>query len=180
MERLKLFIPVFVFAFLAVVLMYALIRGDTGHVESALLDKPVPEFTMPSLFDEKPAVSGEEIKGKPYLLNLWGTWCAPCKKEHPELVALSKKGVRIIGVNHKDDKELALKWLEEHQDPYEAVIFDDTGRFGLDLGITGLPETFFVDADGVIRYKHTGPISEYIWNTKLASQWQALQAPAAN
>lgn len=177
MERLKLFIPVFVFAFLAVVLMYALISGNTGKVESVLVGKPVPEFTIASLFDDKGPVSDKTINGKPYLINVWGTWCAPCKKEHPELVALAEKGVRIIGVNHKDEKDLALKWIAEHKDPYEAIIFDDTGRFGLDLGITGLPETFFVDAAGVIRYKHTGPISERIWNNTLAAQWQALQVP---
>lgn len=175
MQRLKLFVPVFVFVFLGAVLMYALITGKAANqVDSVLIGRDVPEFALLSLKHGEVSVSNESLVGEPYLLNVWATWCGPCKAEHPELVRLAKNGVKLVGVNYKDTQDLALKWLEEGGDPYVVTVRDDDGRLGLDLGSTGIPETFFVDGNGVIQYKHTGPISEKLWNTKLAAQWKSL------
>lgn len=174
MQRLKLFIPVIIFVFLGGVLMYALITGKTAKVDSVLIGRILPSFSLNSLVGEEEVVTEKDLLGKPYLLNTWATWCAPCKAEHPELVRLSEIGVRIVGVNYKDEKHLALKWIEELHNPYEVLVHDVDGRFGLDLGSTGIPETYFVDAAGVIRYKHLGPITERVWNGSLAAQWQNL------
>jgi len=141
---------------------------DPSHLPSALIDKPVPVFTLPNLLKPDSTVSNQSLVGHPYLLNVWATWCPSCRQEHAFLNKLSKDGVKIVGVNYKDENDAALRWLKNFDDPYIVNIVDADGRFGLDLGVYGAPETFLIDAEGIIRYKHVGVVDERVWRSKLA------------
>ena len=171
MKRWTLFIPFIIF----VVLGFFLWRGlylNPKDVPSALVDKPFPDFNLPTL------VAGEsktkaDLLGKPHLLNVWGTWCISCKVEHPFLVELAQQGVSIIGINYKDENDAARKWLIDLGNPYGFSVDDEDGTLSMNLGVTGAPETFFVDAEGMIRYKHQGPITQANW-AKLKPIWESL------
>ena len=115
-----------------------------------------------------------DLKGKPALVNVWATWCVSCKVEHPVLNKLAQQGVVIYGVNYKDVNADALKWLAEFHNPYQMDIRDEQGTLGLDLGVYGAPETFFIDAKGIIRDKYVGVIDETVWREKLAPVYQGL------
>ena len=115
-----------------------------------------------------------DLLGKPALVNVWGTWCISCRVEHPVLNKLAEKGVVIYGINYKDDNAAALKWLAEFHNPYQLDIRDEDGNLGLNLGVYGAPETFFIDAKGVIRDKYVGVIDEVVWREQLAAKYQAL------
>lgn len=167
MERLKLFIPLFVFLVLSIFL-YNGLKKDPNDLPSALLNKPVPEFSLPSLNDSNKMITQDTLKGKPYLLNVWATWCPSCKVEHPYLVKLANKGIPIVGLNYKDEETAARQLLKEMEDPYIENIVDKDGRLGLDLGVYGAPETFIVDSAGVIRYKLVGVVDDDIWTNKMA------------
>ena len=170
MNRIKLFIPLIVFAVLAVFLWRGL-SIDPSHLPSALVDKPMPEFTLPILGKEE-ELQKSDLNGKPYLVNIWGTWCPACYQEHPYLVKLAESGVSILGVNWRDDRVEAIKWLEKLKNPYSHVVEDQAGRLVLDLGVAAAPETFVVDSQGIIKYRHTGPVTEEIWKRQLAPLMQ--------
>lgn len=161
----KFAIPITIFALLGLVLGYALIKMQSGEysprdIPSPLVGKPLPEFALPSLADPNRTIKNEDLRGRPYLLNVWASWCAACRDEHPLLVNLAREHrVPIIGLNYKDAREDALRWLEQFEDPYQLSIADREGRLGIDLGVYGVPETFVIDAEGVIRYKKIGPIN---------------------
>lgn len=174
MSRLKLFIPLLVFIVLAIFLLNGLER-DPNAMPSALIDRPVPVFSLPVLGDEQRVESEALFQGRPALLNVWATWCISCRVEHPYLNKLSKQGVRIVGLNYKDDSAEAIKWLDEKGDPYELSVVDARGRLGLDLGVFGAPETYVVDASGTIRYKHVGVVDDRVWQQKILPIWQQLQ-----
>ena len=176
--RLKLFIPLAAFALLAVLLFRGL-SLDPQALPSALVDRPLPEFELPMLDDGRLATR-DDIIGEPMLLNVWATWCISCRVEHPYLQKLSGEGVAIYGVNYKDDTQAARDWLVEFGDPYLGSIVDEQGSFGLDLGVYGAPETYVVDANGVIRYRHVGVIDERIWTTRLAPIFDELRAGAGS
>ncbi len=167
MGRLKLFIPFAAFLVLAF-LLYQGLQKDPNELPSALIGKPVPNFALPSLADPAKTLTAEDFKGKPYLLNVWATWCPSCKEEHPYLLKLAQMGIPIVGLNYKDDEEAARQLLKAMQDPYVVNIADKEGTLGLDLGVYGAPETFVVDADGIIRYKLVGVVTEAIWAETLA------------
>lgn len=162
MARFKLFLPLLIFALLAV-LFWRGLSIDPTEMPSALIDRPVPEFKLPTL--ERPDVLSDQslFKGRITLLNVWATWCVSCRVEHPFLVKLAEQGVRIVGVNYKDDAAAARKWLQELHNPYELSLSDSEGYLGLDLGVFGAPETYVVDSGGVIRYKHVGVLDERVW-----------------
>lgn len=166
-ERLKLFIPFVAFVILSI-LLYQGLKKDPNELPSVLIGKPVPEFSLPSLYDSERMVTNESLKGKPYLLNVWATWCPSCKVEHPYLLKLASKGIPIVGINYKDEDEAARQLLVSMEDPYTENIVDSEGRLGLDLGVYGAPETFVVDAGGIIRYKLVGVIDEEIWTNEIA------------
>lgn len=167
MQRLKLFIPLAIFAVLAV-LFWRGLSIDPTAMPSALIDKPVPKFSLPALREpakgQSEALLNESLFiGRVSLLNIWATWCVSCRVEHPFLVELAEQGVPIVGVNYKDESGAARQWLQDLGDPYEHNIVDADGYLGLDLGVFGAPETYVVDSDGVVRYKHVGVVDERVW-----------------
>jgi cytochrome c biogenesis protein CcmG/thiol:disulfide interchange protein DsbE len=165
MNRIKLFIPVLIFLGLAIFL-YQGLGKDPQELPSVVVGKPLPEFelkTLDSNFEQ--SITQDDLLGEPYLLNIWATWCPSCLVEHPYLYELSQQGVKILGVNYKDNGPAAVKWLEKYKNPYAVTVFDDRGRFGFDLGVTGAPETFLIDAQGQIVYRHVGVVDENVWNT---------------
>ncbi|GAB2199048.1 DsbE family thiol:disulfide interchange protein [Sessilibacter sp. MAH4] len=171
--RLKLFIPLAVFLVLAV-FFYRGLSLDPTEMPSALIDKPVPNFSLANLENPESNITQNDLKGKPYLLNVWATWCVACRQEHPYLVELAEQGVNIYGMNYKDDTEEAKRWLARLGNPYSMNIVDDEGRLGLDLGVFGAPETYVVDSEGFIRYKHIGVVTKDIWQSKIAPIYSSL------
>jgi len=170
--RLKLFIPLGLFLLLSV-LLYRGLSLDPQALPSALIDRPLPSFSLPTLAGDEP-VSADDLKGRPVLLNVWATWCISCRVEHPYLQRLADSGVTIVGINYKDDSQAARQWLVELGDPYRLSIVDADGSLGLDLGVYGAPETYFVDASGVVRYRHVGVIDERVWTGRLQAVYEAL------
>ncbi|MEH6616616.1 MAG: DsbE family thiol:disulfide interchange protein [Porticoccus sp.] len=174
MARLKLFLPLIAFIVLAIFLLNGLDR-DPNAMPSALIDRPIPEFSLAVLGDESNLVDQTVFQGKPALLNVWATWCFSCRVEHPYLNKLAEQGVRIIGLNYKDDSVAAHQWLAEMGDPYALSIVDAAGRMGLDLGVFGAPETYVVDSTGIIRYKHVGVVDDRVWQKHILPVWQEIQ-----
>lgn len=163
MRRVFLFLPLVVFIIMGAFFWKGL-QLDPTELPSALLNKPVPTFSLPSLQDENKLITQDDFKGKPALLNVWATWCPTCKQEHAQLNRIAREeGVVIYGINYKDDRAAANAWLERYLDPYVLNVFDEKGTLGLDLGVYGAPETYVLDAQGVIRYKHVGAVDEAVW-----------------
>ena len=157
---LKYFIPVILFFFLAGFLVTGLYKDPTA-VSSPLIGKPVPQFSLPRLWNDEAEFSEIEFSGKVSLLNVWATWCLACRQEHPLLVELSNlKEVTVYGLNYKDKIPEARRYLIEHGDPFMASAVDATGRVGIDWGVYGVPETFVIDKQGLIRHKHIGVITK--------------------
>jgi cytochrome c biogenesis protein CcmG/thiol:disulfide interchange protein DsbE len=137
------------------------IDRDPALVQSVLIDKPVPEFSMPAVEQlGVPGFDSAALKGEVTVVNVFASWCIPCRDEHPVLEALkAETGVRLFGINQKDAPENAAAFLSELGNPYDAIGGDAYGRVSIDWGVYGVPETFVVDANGVIRFKHVGPLS---------------------
>ena len=142
--------------------LYQISQGrDIKEVPSPLIGKAVPQFELPLLLKPEQTFSSTQLKGRVSLVNVWASWCVSCRYEHDLLVTLSRNtDLSIIGINYKDERFDALKWLKDFGNPYEASIYDYDGRAAIDWGVYGTPESFIVDQQGIIRYKHTGPISE--------------------
>lgn len=173
-SRLKLFVPLGLFLLLAVLLFRGL-SLDPQALPSALIDKPLPAFRLPALGREQ-ILSDADLTGEPSLLNVWATWCISCRVEHPYLQRLAdEEGVLIYGLNYKDDAQAALSWLDSLGDPYRVSVVDAQGTLGLDLGVYGAPETYFIDANGVIRYRHVGVIDERVWLGRLKAIYDGLR-----
>lgn len=166
MSRFKLFIPLIIFMVLAAFFWKGLSLDPTA-MPSALLDKPVPAFSLTTVNDEQRQVTQDDLKGEVSLLNVWATWCISCRQEHPYLLAIAEQGIPIYGVNYKDDVVKAKQWLKDLEDPYQFSIVDADGRLGIDLGVFGAPETYVVDKLGVIRYKHVGVVTDKVWTETL-------------
>lgn len=167
-------IPVALFVVLAVFLGIGLQR-DPRHVPSPLIGKPAPAFALPNLADAQRVVRSQEWAGRPYVLNVWASWCAACRDEHPVLLAFAQQGVApVYGLNYKDERPQALAWLQAHGDPYAASLFDAAGRLGIDLGVYGVPETFVVDRQGRIRFKHVGPLTPQVVREHIVPLIQVL------
>ena len=130
------------------------------ELPSPLIDKPAPAFKVPQLHALDKTIARDDLKGKVWLLNVWASWCVSCRQEHPVLVELAKSNaVPIYGLNYKDQREAGLAWLNQHGNPYVISAFDQDGRVGIDFGVYGVPETFLIDKNGMVRYKHTGPVT---------------------
>ena len=133
------------------------------QVPSPLIDRPAPTFDLPQLHATDKRISPEALRGQVWLLNVWASWCVSCRQEHPVLVDLAKSGVvPIYGLNYKDQREEALRWLQQWGDPYKLSIMDPKGMTGIDYGVYGVPETYVIDKTGVIRYKQIGPLTPEI------------------
>lgn len=167
MHRIKLFLPVLIFIPLGLLLLKAL-ELDPQELPSALMNKPVPDFQLQSLAQADRVLDSSALQGEKTLLNVWATWCPSCKVEHPYLMKLARQdGIRIVGLNYKDERRAALAWLARYKDPYAFNIYDPEGRLGLDLGVYGAPETFVLDSQGIIRYKHVGVVNERVWQNSI-------------
>ena len=162
--------------FLAVLLVAALLAAGVGlsrdpdreALPSALMGKPAPDFALPVLHEPTRVVTGRDLRGQSYVLNVWGSWCVECRVEHPVITRFAEtKRVRVIGYNWKDEPADALAWLEQFNNPYWVVLADEVGRTAIDFGVYGAPETFLVDADGIVRWKHVGPLSDDIVQNEL-------------
>lgn len=154
---LQRFMPLIIFALLVVVLAVGLTLNPR-LVPSPLIGKPVPVFELP-LLNQAGTFSDKDLKGQVTLVNVWASWCFACRQEHETIKQLARSGMRIIGLNYKDKKQDAQQWLRRLGNPYQAIAADESGRVAIDWGVYGAPETFLVDAQGIIRHKVIGPLS---------------------
>lgn len=183
MERLKLFLPLLVFVILAAVFFGVERRVQTGEysptaMPSALINKPLPDFALMELNTGETLVRSDLVGEGWFLLNVWATWCPSCHFEHPFLVKLAQQGVPIYSVDYKDSGPEAKRWLAEKGNPYVATLFDPDGVLGLDLGVTGAPETYLVDAEGVVRFRYQGTLDQRVWDNQFLPQVAKLEAPS--
>lgn len=175
MKTLRLLLPAALFAVITLFLFKGLERNPR-ELPSALIDKPAPAFTLPLLGREEQKWSPSEFAGKVWLLNVWGSWCAACQVEHPVLENLARTGLApVVGLAWKDRPEASVAWLRRFGDPYALVVSDIDGRAGVDWGVYGAPETFVVDKRGIIRFKHVGPITPELLQSRLLPLIRTLQ-----
>jgi cytochrome c biogenesis protein CcmG, thiol:disulfide interchange protein DsbE len=173
---LRFLLPLAVFVLLAGFLLKGLWL-DPHQVPSPLIDKPAPDFRLQQVADPDKVISRDQMLGKVWLLNVWASWCVSCREEHPVLVEFSRTGtVPIYGLDYKDTREEALKWLGRLGDPYQASLFDPDGRVGIDYGVYGVPETYVIDKTGTIRMKQIGPITPDILQNKIVPMIRKLNA----
>ena len=164
---LRYLVPLAIFALL-VAFLYRGLSLDPKLVPSPLVGKPIPTFTLTRLDNPAVTISDADFRGKVTLLNVWATWCVSCRREHETLVELAKTGqVEIYGLNYKDNREDANRYLAQLGNPYVANAFDNDGRVGIDWGVYGAPETFIIDREGIIRHKHIGPLTIEIINDEI-------------
>ena len=179
MSRWLSVIPLVVLAALAALFIGWSLKRDPAVQPDALVGRPIPETVLPMLTGDQPGPGHVDLKtagvGKPMLVNVFASWCAPCRAEHPQLMALKARGVAVVGVAWKDDPVETRKFLDELGDPFAMVLVDREGRAGLDLGITGAPETFAVNAMGEVVAKFSGPLVDAAEVERLVA---AMQAPA--
>ncbi len=159
----RFLIPLVLVAVMIPVFVIGLNR-DPSEIPSPLLMKPAPEFELPSLKDPGRNVGSADYKGRLALLNVWATWCVGCRQEHDYLLRLANEiDVPLYGLNWRDRREDAISWLQQLGDPYVASAYDEDGRVGIDWGVYGAPETFLINTDGIVLYKHISPLTEEVW-----------------
>jgi cytochrome c biogenesis protein CcmG/thiol:disulfide interchange protein DsbE len=157
--RLWMLIPALGAVAVLAVFMLGLQRENVMVLPSPLIDRPVPEFALEPLIEGRPGLSTADLEAPGVkLVNVWASWCGPCRVEHPQLIALAGRGIALYGINYKDEPANATAFLEELGNPFERIGADTTGRTGIEFGVYGVPETFVVDGNGTIVYKHVGPI----------------------
>ncbi len=173
--KLRGLIPLFGFAALFAALAYGLTR-DPRILPSELIEKPFPTFALDNLANDA-VLENEIFEGRVSLVNIFGSWCVSCTVEHPQLMEISQSlDIQMVGVDWRDTRENAVRWLSENGDPYDAVIFDPDSHLIVDLGVVGAPETFIVDQNGDIRYKHVGIITPDDWKNDLHPIVESLLA----
>lgn len=159
MKYIRLGLPLLCLLLLALFLGRGL-QLDPRHLPSAQIDKPAPTFTLPMLASDA-SLSSSHLKGQVWLMNVFASWCAACVVEHPRLLELAaQNNITLVGLAYKDQPNDTEAWLQRHGNPYSHVTLDLAGNTGIDYGVYGVPETFVIDADGVIRYRHVGPIND--------------------
>ncbi|PTD95064.1 DsbE family thiol:disulfide interchange protein [Pseudothauera lacus] len=157
--KAKFLVPLVIFLALAGFLAYGL-KLNPREVPSPLVGKPAPAFSVAQLQAPEASFSSADMRGQVWLLNVWASWCVSCRQEHPLLVELGRRGVvPVVGLNYKDGRADALDYLVRHGNPYTTIAVDPEGKVGFDYGVYGTPETFLIDREGVIRYKHIGPLT---------------------
>jgi cytochrome c biogenesis protein CcmG/thiol:disulfide interchange protein DsbE len=178
MRYLKFLLPLAIFLAL-VGFLYKGLFLDPKEVPSPLINKPAPAFSLVQLDKPDLTLKRDDMLGKVWMLNVFASWCVACREEHPLLVEFSRmKLLPILGLNYKDERAAGLKWLGTFGNPYEASLFDHDGRVGIDYGVYGVPESFVIDAKGVIRYKQIGPFTPEAIETKLIPLVQQLKKEA--
>ena len=174
MKRLFFMVPVALFALLVGAFALGL-QHDPSKLASVLIDRPLPPIDLPPVRPGEPRLTQADFSREPVLLNVFASWCVSCRVEHPVLLRLKAEGVPIHGLDWKDKAELGARYLAENGDPYARLGNDEGGRTGIDLGVTGVPETFVVDRRGKVRYKHVGAISPEDWSRTLAPLMEKLR-----
>ena len=176
MNRFALFAPLAVFVVLSLFLLKGLDRDPT-ELPSALIGETFPVFTLPALNKDR-MITEQDLKSQVTLVNVWATWCFACRIEHPMLNQLADMGVAIVGLNYKDQNDKAQTWLEQRGNPYLFNIVDADGSLGFDLGVTGAPETYLVDAQGVIRHRRVGVVDQRVWDNEFKALYAELVGEA--
>ena len=170
-------LPLAGFAALVALLYLGFTLRDPTLLPSALIAQPFPRFDLPILGGSGLRATEADLQGAPRLVNVWATWCPTCLAEHAELTRIgAETGVSIIGINYKDDAAKAIAWLARHGDPYQFNVVDADGDLGVELGVYGAPETFLVDAAGIIRHKRVGEVNRAVWENEIAPAWRSLAA----
>ncbi len=166
---MKRLLPLFIFLLIAGLLAFGLKNADQKSlIPSPLINKPAPEFRLPLLGEPEKFVSKSDLLGTTYLLNIWASWCAACRVEHPFLNQLASSGLLpIYGLNWKDPSDDAISWLQALGNPYEIILYDFKGNTAIDFGVYGAPENFIVDTKGQIRYKHVGVLTQQIFDAEV-------------
>lgn len=159
MKRNVLLLPLLIFLLIAAALLWQLARNAQG--------------------DDPAALESALTQGKPVLLNVWATWCPTCRAEHQYLNRLAAQGIRVVGLNYKDDRAKAVAWLHTLGNPYALSLSDSDGMLGLDLGVYGAPETFLIDGKGIIRYRHAGDLNARVWESEMKPLWDKYSREAA-
>ena len=168
----RFLVPGVIFLLLAGVLYVGVVRSPNKSTQqSALLGKPVPAFDLPTLEDPARRLTQADLAGRPWVLNVWGTWCVECRVEHEALMAIAREGaVPLVGFNWKDDDEAAKEWLAQLGNPYSVIAVDRDGRAAIEFGVYGAPETFFIDGNGIVQYRHVGAMTSEIWQREFLSR----------
>jgi cytochrome c biogenesis protein CcmG, thiol:disulfide interchange protein DsbE len=169
MSRYRFLLPLGLFALLAVVLAIGIRNSpDKGMILSPLLGKPAPQFSLPDLTDPARLVRSTDLRGHWYLFNVWGTWCGECRAEHEALLQVRRAAVvPVIGLDWKDDDAQARAWLQQLGNPYQSVAVDRSGRAAIDWGVYAAPETFLVNPQGIVVYKHIGALTYDTWTQQI-------------
>lgn len=180
MKRWQFLVPLGLFVVLLGFLGVGL-KLDPREVPSPLIGKPAPAFSLPRLDDPSRKLAKQDLMGQVWMLNVWASWCVACREEHPILVEYAKrKSVPVYGLNYKDGRAEAQRWLANFGNPYDASISDTDGRVGIDFGVYGVPETFVVDKQGTVRFKQIGPITPDVLAEKIEPLLKKLQAENAS
>ncbi|HET9049427.1 MAG TPA: DsbE family thiol:disulfide interchange protein [Chiayiivirga sp.] len=175
---LKRWLPLLFFVALGSLLFVGIRLSETrdpNAIPSPLIDKPLPAFELPTLHQPDRRIRSSELKGAPFLLNVWASWCPECRVEHPLIEQLARSGtVRVVGFNYKDEAEDAQRWLQQFGDPYAQILVDRDGRVGIDLGVYAAPENFLIDADGIVRFKHVGALTPDVIQREILPRLKAM------
>ena len=175
--QLRYALPLVLFVLLVVLFIFGM-QIDPRKVPSPLIDKPLPQFDLSQLHDSSQRINNDKLLGEVVLINVWSSWCVSCRYEHPLLLAFSRSNdAALYGINYKDTREDALQWLQHYGDPYKLSAFDPLGRTGIDFGVYGVPETYVVDKEGIIRYKHIGPITQEDLDNTIVPLIEKLRTP---
>jgi cytochrome c biogenesis protein CcmG/thiol:disulfide interchange protein DsbE len=176
MKYLRFLLPLGLFIGL-VIFLGAGLKLDPKEVPSPLIGKAAPSFALSRLDNPAQTIRREDMLGKVWMLNVWASWCTACREEHPLLVSFSqRKLLPVYGLNYKDERMAGLRWLSNFGNPYEASLYDLDGRIGIDFGVYGVPETFVIDRQGVIRFKHIGPLTPEVIRTRIEPLVRQLNA----
>ncbi|MFZ2301085.1 MAG: DsbE family thiol:disulfide interchange protein [Gallionella sp.] len=173
---MRFILPFVVFMIMAA-FMYVGLGLNPREVPSPLVGKPAPAFTLSQLHEPSKQFSPQDMKGKVWMLNVWASWCTACEGEHPVFMDLSRQNiVPIYGMDYKDKREDGEAWLRKHGNPYALVVSDMEGRVGIDYGVYGVPETYLIDKQGVIRHKQIGAVTPEVLNEKILPLIKELQS----
>ena len=168
----RFLIPGLAFLLLSGVLYVGVVHSpNKSTMQSALLGKPAPAFDLPLLGENSRRLTRAQLDGRPWVLNVWGTWCFACREEHETLMQIARQGaVPLIGLDWKDEDEAAKEWLQKLGNPYDAVAVDKDGRAAIEFGVYGAPETFFIDSRGIVQYRYVGPMTLEVWQREFLSR----------